>query len=401
MDEQTKRYQLLHNAALEGDLPSLLNLIEEDKFILDRFIIDKSAHFNRTPLHVASAKGHLEIVKALLEVNPSMCFVRDHDGMNPIHVSAINGQNHVIDELIRANPHVVNERTNGGETVLHLCVKHNQLETLKHLVDVRDDGVLLNSKDSHDNTILHLAVAGKQIEIINLLVNKKSMKKNAINKNELTAMDVHTENKKGVTDNEIWKSLKRSKSLGAKEARNPKKKQPAAWLKEQRSALMVVASLIATMAFQVGTNPPGGVWQDDNQDDKDRVVPHTAGLSIMANYDEYNKLITSSTIGMISSLSVILLLISGLPCKRFFMVILMIVMWIAVTSTAFTYVVSVGFVSGLRSKTCFSVIQFSTHVWIVLMLSVLIGHGIRFSFNIIKQLYNTNVRPTNTSAAAV
>ncbi|CAO2826004.1 unnamed protein product [Amaranthus hypochondriacus] len=166
MDEQTKRYQLLHNAALEGDLPSLLNLIEEDQFILDRFIIDKSAHFNQTPLHVASAKGHLEIVKTLLEVNPSMCFVRDHDGMNPILVAAINGQNHVINELIQANPHVVNERTNGGETVLHLCVKHNQLETLKHLVDVTDDGELLNSKDSHDNTILHLVVASKQNEVI-------------------------------------------------------------------------------------------------------------------------------------------------------------------------------------------------------------------------------------------
>ena len=166
MDEQTKRYQLLHNAALEGDLPSLLKLIEEDKFILDRFIIDKSAHFNQTPLHVASAKGHLEIVKALLGVNPIKCFVRDHDGMNPIHVAAINGQNYVIDELIRVNPQAVNERTYGGETVLHLCVKHNQLETLKHLVAVTDDGELLNSKDSHDNTILHLAVASKQNEVL-------------------------------------------------------------------------------------------------------------------------------------------------------------------------------------------------------------------------------------------
>ena len=52
-------------------------------------------------------------------------------------------------------------------TVLHLCVKYNQIEALKLLVEsLSDEGDFLNSKD-HDggNTILHLAVMLKQTKV--------------------------------------------------------------------------------------------------------------------------------------------------------------------------------------------------------------------------------------------
>ncbi|KAA0064719.1 ankyrin repeat-containing protein-like [Cucumis melo var. makuwa] len=39
---------------------------------------------------------------------------------------------------------------------------------------------------------------------------------------------------------------------------------------------MVATTFIAAMAFQAGTNPPGGVWQDDNSPN------YEAGKSIMA-----------------------------------------------------------------------------------------------------------------------
>ena len=105
----------------------------------------------------------------------------------------------------------------------------------------------------------------------NFLVNKRRMKKNVMNKNGSTAMDIFIENKKGVNDKEIYKSLKRAQAVGAKEAKNTTKKQPAAWVKKQRNSLMVVASLISTMAFQVGINPPGGVWQETTKS-------HSAGI---------------------------------------------------------------------------------------------------------------------------
>jgi hypothetical protein len=40
---------------------------------------------------------------------------------------------------------------------------------------------------------------------------------------------------------------------------------------EARSTLLVIAVLVATATFQVGVNPPGGVWQDTNIPDHTNV----------------------------------------------------------------------------------------------------------------------------------
>lgn len=49
------------------------------------------------------------------------------------------------------------------------------------------------------------------------------------------------------------------------------------WQRKKRNTLMVVASLIATMAFQVGANPPGGFWQDNFEGDA-KTPAHKAGV---------------------------------------------------------------------------------------------------------------------------
>ncbi|KAK0570941.1 hypothetical protein LWI29_008751 [Acer saccharum] len=61
------------------------------------------------------------------------------------------------------------------------------------------------------------------------------------------------------------------------------------WVEKTSSALMVVASLIATMAFQVVVNPLGGLWQDDTSQRGGNPLgsldnsPHTAEMSILAD----------------------------------------------------------------------------------------------------------------------
>nr|DAD42814.1 TPA_asm: hypothetical protein HUJ06_001044 [Nelumbo nucifera] len=137
-----------------------------------------------------------------------------------------------------------------------------------------------------------------------------------------------------------------------------------------QSSLMVVASLIATVGFQVGVNPPGGVWQETKyfnetagiwqQDEKDInfdlvYYDHVskirfAGMSVIADESpyEFRVILGSNTLGLLASMSIILLLRSGLPVKsRIFMWMLMVIMWVAISSMALTYAFAISYMTAV------------------------------------------------------
>ncbi|XP_021739128.1 ankyrin repeat-containing protein BDA1-like [Chenopodium quinoa] len=420
----------LLNAALEGDVPSLLSLFQQDPLILDRCIIQnsglplhvaaKAGHLEflseilrrkpelaeevdqskgLSPLHIASTKGHLEIVRLLLAVKPSMCFARDRDGMNPVHVAAVNGQVQVLDELFRAMPEATRERTTGGENVLHLCVKHNQPDALRFLIDVTNDDELLNSRDSDGNTVLHLAVVAKQVEMVTLLLEHKRIDINAVNIKGLTALDSHLLRRRKVKmyycyhqavikwgdDDEIGPSLENSKALRAQDALYIKNKDKT--ITNQSNALMVAASVIASIAFEVVISPPGGFWQEDSPKGTSYSESHEAGRYIQEKMVAWVYLVVSNTIALASSLSVILLLISGFPNTRLFVVVLRITIWIAVTATVVTYFLSVEISTTAEYEcTTFKVPIYTLLAWICLMAIVVLAHAQNFLVKfIIKQ----------------
>lgn len=90
------------------------------------------------------------------------------------------------------------------------------------------------------------------------------------------------------------------------------------WLEKTRGNLMVAATVIAGMSFQVMVNPPGGVWQSDictsappnNLSCKDK-----AGTSVLGDNSSkrvlYLGMVISSTISFSASMSLILLFFSG------------------------------------------------------------------------------------------
>ncbi|KAJ9538186.1 hypothetical protein OSB04_030919 [Centaurea solstitialis] len=434
---------LLFDASREGNVTLLQTLLQEDPLILDRVSVNhcddmplhvasmlghvdfvneilsrnprlatESDSQRRLPLHIASAKGHVEIVKALLSAHPETCLARDRDGRNPLHVAAIKGRYEVVKELLQAQPHAARAMVE-QETILHLCVKLNQLEFLKLLVERMGDYEFVNSKDADGNTILHLAVLDKQVETINFLLLNTTVEVNASNTNGDTPMNILGQRPNDEKDQQIIESLKRAgalevkpQDLSAKIPQNRRTKwslkcytKPTSpsvlkkkkdWLEETRAAVMVVASLIATMAFQAGTNPPGGVWQEDDQtNDPPR---YAAGRAIMASGDPklHHVFLVSNSVGFVSTLSIILLLISGLPLtkkNRVFTWIMMIIMWIAATSMSLTYIVSVLFLTpDPKPKTIENLVSWIMGVWIILITLLVIGHIINGVVQVIIKL---------------
>ncbi|XP_042521189.1 ankyrin repeat-containing protein BDA1-like [Macadamia integrifolia] len=391
-EEQARReretmMKRLYDASLSGSLSSLIELIEEDQLILDRdFMI---THFNETPLHIAamlghvefareilrrkpelateldsesssplhlaSTKGNLEMVKELLRINPDVCCITDHDGRTPLHLAAIKGRIDVMKELIQARPKVIHVRVfDRGESILHLCVKYNRLESLKLILESATDQELelLNSKDDDGNTALHLAAAKKQTKGIELLLAKNGVEVNALNESGLTALDILAQSPRDMKDMDIGESLRalgalRARDIGGATITRPNtltmthtcKESPHDkydWLERKKNSLMVVSTVIATMSFQAVLSPPRGLWQDDNNN-------HKAGTSILADdqFGVYTGFLVVNTLSFLGSLSITFLLISGLPLKRrFFMWILLISMWVVITSLVSIYIIS-------------------------------------------------------------
>ncbi|KAK9273484.1 hypothetical protein L1049_018294 [Liquidambar formosana] len=159
--------------------------------------------------------------------------------------------------------------------------------------------------------VMALLLLGQSIRllIIKFLLTSTAIEINAQNAHGYTALDVLSQSPRDLRDMEIKENLRNAGAsriedtiaysrdivdvypMTQPQAADSSSKQEVAkhkhtdWLGRKRSALMIVASLIATVAFQSSLSPPGGVWQDDYLVDSNGNPvkdPHNAGKSVMA-----------------------------------------------------------------------------------------------------------------------
>ncbi|XP_034699428.1 ankyrin repeat-containing protein BDA1-like [Vitis riparia] len=213
----------LHIAAMHGHL-------DFAKFIVSHKP-DMATAVNpqgRSPLHLATANGYVETVNVLLSVNSKVCLVRDEDGRTLLHLSVMKDRVNVIEQLFYAQPDLNQYTLDHGESLLPLTVRENRLDALKLLVRIlRRDQNIVNVMDDEDNTILHIATAMKQMEV------EESPQAEGVSKEKI---------------------LPRAGSMREYQKRKEN------WLKENRDALLIAASVIAAITYQAGFNHLRGVW---------------------------------------------------------------------------------------------------------------------------------------------
>ncbi|KAL0557422.1 hypothetical protein IC582_005960 [Cucumis melo] len=302
----------LQEAAMLGNVEKILELLQQSLRLLETVVPDnppphdfakfpdrilqQKPHLTRVlnskgscPLHLAAAEGHVDIVRLLLQVDSHTCLFRNADGWNPLQLAAVNGHVDVLKELVRASPDAARARTivDGGGNALHLCVKNNQLEALKVLVVDAVDYGFINDKDDLGCSILHLAVSNKQTEMIKFLVNTNGM--------ELNGLFQSNKEENASTTAEVPGAIVPSPTSHFDRKNSLSKQQKM----RQREALMVVASVVATMAFQAAINPPNGLWKDA---EKSTIHPH-----------RFVAFVSSITFSFVFSIIELFLLVSDYP----------------------------------------------------------------------------------------
>ncbi|XP_027084927.1 uncharacterized protein [Coffea arabica] len=369
----------LCDAALEGDVTALCQLLQEDPLALAKAALKCE---DKNPLHIAAILGHVDFVKAILQVDFAylMCLARDQDGRNPLHLAAMYGRLEILQGLLDAgsqansahsmclardrdgrNPlhlaamygrvavlqvfQAALEKTDGGGTILHLCVKHNQLEALKTLVDIVKYPEFVNAKNEDGMNILHLAINYEQHETVKYILQKIGVKVNARDANGKSAVDVL----RGLCNinSEIARCLK---VAAAKTSDFSTGLQDL--VRENRSWIQVACSIIATMAFQAAISPPGGVWQDDLIADS-HGNPRRAGEAVMAHThpQRYQLFVSSSQISFLAALSTIIITICDFT-GWLALLLLSMLLHLAILALATAYFTSIHMLcpKGLKSK---------------------------------------------------
>ncbi|XP_022973933.1 uncharacterized protein LOC111472564 [Cucurbita maxima] len=340
----------------------------------------------RTPLHLASGKGTVEIVQALLEKNTSTCMVRDLHGLIPLHHAVINGRIDIMPLLINARPQSLWMKLHNGQTVLHLCVMHNHLEALKLLITMIEDHQdygFLNEGDENENTILDLSMMLRQIEIVQYLLSIKGIKTGTNTTNNYAAS-----NEKG-SPNRIeepcYDGLSTSpppKNLMTSSLKS-KLEYKGDWFQEVQGTMMLVATVIATVAFQGAINPPGGVWQEDIPYNSNSTIHRSfhssntlktfmAGTAVMGypascqgNY--YTAYLITNSVSFFASVGVIMFIIGRLPLKnRICAWLLTVTMCIAIASLSHSYLLGVWLLNASFRNSYASRVTFLT-AWHILL----------------------------------
>jgi len=141
----------IHHAAYDGDLEKVKEIIDKDP---NQINVQDAQDF--TPLHLASGKGHTEIVEFLLDhgADTELEICTGHTPMMLAAWYAGDGKYETIKTLLEHGAKVNHKEDGDGSTALHYAAMYSGKEVINLLILYGAD---VNARDEHQSTPLHQA----------------------------------------------------------------------------------------------------------------------------------------------------------------------------------------------------------------------------------------------------
>ncbi|KAH9681293.1 ANK REP REGION domain-containing protein [Citrus sinensis] len=238
-----------------------------------RQMIKMTNNEKNTALHEAVCHKNVDVVKILTKEDPDYRYSANNDGKTPLYMAAESRSSDMVLALLENSTSVSHEGPN-GKTALHAAAMKFDLARS-----------LINEGDAMGNTPLHVLAAVRRNEFYDVMIRNTQVNYDAVNKQ----------------NEEIQKLSKDvgggQYSKGVIRIREPKDLAVQKYVtkenyKDTRASHLVVAALIATVAFAAAFTIPGG-YRSEN------------GTAILRRNTAFQAFIVADSIAMVFSLSAV------------------------------------------------------------------------------------------------
>ena len=123
----------------------------------------------RTPLHIASQCGHLEVARVICSGSNGFEVLEavDENGNTPLHLACVGGNATVV-QLLLDNGASMTAANSRGEVPVHTASQYKSVEIVEQLLK-NGDHTMIGLIDGRGFTALHHAAENNQIKIITFL----------------------------------------------------------------------------------------------------------------------------------------------------------------------------------------------------------------------------------------
>ncbi|XP_047083640.1 ankyrin repeat-containing protein At5g02620-like [Lolium rigidum] len=270
-----------------------------------------------TPLHFASSDGDHSLVNAIRRAAPCALRMRDSSGLSALHVAAGMGHARLVEALMEACPDAAELRDKLGRTFLHAAAKGGHSNVMSIAFKKPALRGLLNAQDVDGNTPLHLAVAACSSDVaVTLLCECHSILRADVMNNEgRTPFDL------AVRSTSFFSMLSLVVTLAVFEKRSrPQRRDhvekwsnhhPGKVMEKTSDSLSVVAILIATVAFAAASNVPGSYEQEDNLASVAKRKMVFKGMAVLQDNCLFIFFVLLDTFALMTSVIAVVLLVFG------------------------------------------------------------------------------------------